>query len=101
LPLAETRRKRRRPVRNTSAASGVLKVTNTGRPDMFRALTILAAVVALTVSAAPAVGPLAVSAAPASAATSKKKAPPSGTGVGRVGGKMHLEDVSLGIITDL
>ena len=44
---------------------------------MFRALTILAAVVALAVSAAP-----------ASAAT------------GRVGGKMHLEDISMGIITD-
>jgi hypothetical protein len=50
---------------------------------MFRALTILAAVVALAVSAAP-----------ASAATS------SGTAQGRVGGKMHLEDISLGIITD-
>ena len=28
------------------------------------------------------------------------KAGGGGTGVGRVGGKMHLEDVSLGIITD-
>ena len=50
---------------------------------MFRALTIVAAVVALAVSAAP-----------ASAATS------AGTGTGRVGGKMHLDDISLGIITD-
>ena len=49
---------------------------------MFRALTILTAVVALAVSAAP-----------ASAAT-------SGTGVGRVGGKMHLDDVSMGVITN-
>jgi hypothetical protein len=55
---------------------------------MIRLLTIVAVVVALAVSAAP-----------ASAATSKK-APPSGTGVGRVGGKMHLDDVSLGIISD-
>jgi hypothetical protein len=51
---------------------------------MFRALTILAAVVALAVSAAP-----------ASAATKT-----SGTGVGRVGGKMHLDDISMGISTD-
>ena len=47
---------------------------------MFRSLTILAAVVALVASAAP-----------ASAA---------GTAPGRVGGKMHLEDISLGIVTD-
>ena len=44
---------------------------------MFRALTtILAVVVALAVSAAPA------------------------SAAGRVGGKMHLDDISLGIISD-
>ena len=43
---------------------------------MFRALTILTAVVVLAVSAAPA------------------------SAAGRVGGKMHLEDISMGIITD-
>jgi hypothetical protein len=48
---------------------------------MIRVLTILATIAALAVSAAPA------SAAP-------------GSGVGRVGGKMHLDDVSLGIISD-
>ena len=47
---------------------------------MIRALSILAAVAALAVSAAPAL-----------AATSKK--PPHGTA--RVGGKMHLEDTQL------
>jgi hypothetical protein len=76
-------------MRNTTAASVVLKSTTpTGRHDMFRALTVLAAVVALAVSAAP-----------ASAATSTK-ATSSGTAQGRVGGKMHLEDISLGIVTD-
>jgi hypothetical protein len=50
---------------------------------MFRLLTILSVLAALTMS---------VSAAPAASA--------SGTGVGRVGGKMHYEDISLGVITD-
>jgi hypothetical protein len=50
---------------------------------MFRLLTILTVLAALAISAAPA-----------------SAAPSGGTGVGRVGGKMHLEDVSLGIITD-
>jgi hypothetical protein len=50
---------------------------------MTRLLTIVATVVLA----------LAVSAAPAMAAT-------SGSGVGRVGGKMHLDDISMGIITD-
>jgi hypothetical protein len=49
---------------------------------MIRALSILAAVAALAVAAAPAL-----------AATSKK--PPHGTA--RVGGKMHLEDTSLSL----
>jgi hypothetical protein len=61
---------------------------------MTRVLTTIAAVAALAVSAAPAVGALGVSVAHASAATSKKS-PPSGTGVGRVGGKMHLDDISM------
>ena len=50
---------------------------------MFRALTILADVVALAFSPAP-----------ASAVTS------AGTSTGKVRGKMHLDDVSVGIITD-
>jgi hypothetical protein len=50
---------------------------------MFRLLTILSVLAALTMS---------VSAAPAASA--------SGTGVGRVGGKMHYDDISLGVITD-
>lgn len=49
---------------------------------MTRLLTIVSVVAALGVTAA----------APASAATS--------TAPGRVGGKMHLDDVNLGIITD-
>jgi hypothetical protein len=48
---------------------------------MFRLLSVLIVLVALAVS---------VSAATASAKP----------GTGRVGGKMHLDDVSLGIITD-
>jgi hypothetical protein len=74
------------------------------RPIMIRALSILAAVAALAVSAAPV----------ASAGTSKKpprsndeplesisflKAvpPKAGPSKARVGGKMHLEDISLGV----
>jgi hypothetical protein len=88
LKAADRYEKRRRPVRNTTAASEVLKNTSlTREADMFRALAILAAVVALAVSAAP-----------APAGTSK--APSTGTAQGRVGGKMHLEDISLGIISD-
>ncbi len=48
---------------------------------MFRLLTILTVLAALAVSAAPV-------------------ASASGTGVGRVGGKMHLDDISMGVITD-
>ena len=66
---------------------------------MFRALTTLAAFAALAVSAAPV----------ASAGTSRKPpmhdihftwnaAPPkAGPSKARVGGKMHLEDVSMGV----
>ena len=52
---------------------------------MIRVLTIIAAVAALAVSAAP-----------ASAAPPRHPARASG----RVGGKMHLDDVSMGVITD-
>ena len=69
---------------------------------MFRALSMLTAVAALAVSAAPV----------ASAGTSKKPPSPTfldqpkpvtsfkpkaGPSKARVGGKMHLEDVSLGV----
>jgi hypothetical protein len=53
---------------------------------MFRLLSILAVLAALAVPAAP-----------ASVASGKGS---GGSGVGRVGGKMHYDDVSVGIITD-
>jgi hypothetical protein len=53
---------------------------------MFRALTIVTAIVVFAVSAAS-----------VPAASGKGSA---GSGVGRVGGKMHYDDVSVGIVTD-
>jgi len=81
---------------------------------MFRALTTLTAIVALAVSAAPVASAFERSNAPFTVDMAKK--PPPGLLVGgsggagslgrtskagaskaRVGGKMHLEDVSLGV----
>jgi hypothetical protein len=62
------------------ACHGLKLVIGVGRPDMIHALTVLAALVALAGSAAP---------------TSS-----AGRAHGRVGEKMHLEVISLGIVTE-
>ena len=68
---------------------------------MFRALSIIAAIAALAVSAAPVASahnqPFDDGAGNAAAGLTKAAPPKAGRSKARVGGKMHLEDISLGV----